>query len=74
MPDKYHETITAAWMLLIADRMGDAPHSVWTEFARANADLLQREPSPLARYYSRDTLSSERARRGFVMPRVARLD
>ena len=72
--DKYHETVTVAWMLLIAERTGDSPDSVWAEFSRTNADLLQREPSPLARYYSPDVLSSERARRGFVMPRVSGLE
>jgi hypothetical protein len=65
---KYHETITVAWMLLIAARIADTPHSVWTEFAAANPDLLQRQPSPLARYYSAGLLASDEARHGFVLP------
>ena len=67
---KYHETMTVAWMLIIADRMAAAPSLVWTEFAAANPDLLGR-PSVLLRYYREETLASDRARRGFVMPVAA---
>ena len=40
----------------------------WSEFAAANPDLLARRPSVLATYYSEALLSSDRARRAFVMP------
>jgi hypothetical protein len=65
---KYHETVTLAWMLLIASRLVGGEHSVWTEFARRNPDLFVPRPSPLAAYYSAETLASERARSGFVLP------
>ena len=68
VPDKYHETITVAYMLLIAERLEGRRGLSWTEFAAANPDLLTRTPSPLARYYTEDTLQSDRARRSFVMP------
>lgn len=68
-PDLYHETITIAFMLVIAER-ASAPDaaSTWTEFAAANGDLLTWKPSILERYYTTETLWSERARRSFVMP------
>ena len=64
---KYHETITVAFMLIIAERLHDARHLSWPEFAAANPDLFDR-PSVLARYYREETLASDRARQGFVMP------
>lgn len=69
---KYHETITVAYMLMIAERLADHPDWSWDQFAAANPDLLVRTPSPLAVFYTQETLTSERARRAFVMPdRVA---
>jgi len=68
-PDKYHETITWAYLLLIHERMrrDDAP-SAWEGFRAANADLFDRRPSILERYYEPLTLSSDLARRVFVLP------
>ena len=66
--EKYHETITVAFMLLIAERLDGAAHLPWPEFAERNPDLLARTPSVLATYYSDAVLSSERAKRSFVMP------
>ena len=65
---KYHETITVAYMLIIAGRVADHAPSSWDQFAAANPDLLTRTPSPLAVFYRDETLASERARRTFVMP------
>jgi hypothetical protein len=65
---KYHETVTVAWMLLIASRLVGREHSVWTEFARRNPDLFVQRPSPLAPYYSAETLASQHARNGFLLP------
>jgi anti-sigma factor ChrR (cupin superfamily) len=68
-PDLYHETITTAFMLVIAERLGepDAP-ATWDAFAERNPDLLTWKPSVLDGYYLPETLWSERARRSFVMP------
>jgi hypothetical protein len=65
---KYHETITVAYMLIIADRLADRTDWSWDQFAAANPDLFLRSPSPLAAFYTQETLMSERARRTFVMP------
>lgn len=65
----YHETITWAFLLLIRERMErDGPGATWEDFAARNPDLLTWKPSILDRYYQPETLSSELARRVFVMP------
>jgi hypothetical protein len=67
-PTLYHETITVAYLLLIAERLGPLRGSLWTEFASRNADLLTWKPSILERYYTAETLWSDDARQTFVMP------
>jgi hypothetical protein len=64
----YHETITWAFLLLIAERDARQPAASWETFANANDDLLQWKPSILDRYYSKELLASDLARRTFVMP------
>jgi hypothetical protein len=62
---KYHETITLAFLFLIHERMQRAALGTFDEFADANPDLF----GPiLSRYYAKETLASEFARRVFVMP------
>lgn len=67
-PGLYHETITWAYVLIIAERLARRPAATWAEFAAANGDLLTWKPSLLDRYYAAETLWSEVARRTFVMP------
>lgn len=68
-PNLYHETITVAFMLIIAERTAEADAAMnWDEFAARNVDLLVWKPSVLERYYRSETLWSDRARRSFVMP------
>ena len=64
----YHETITWAFLLLIADRQARTAAASWDEFERANADLVMWKPSILSRYYSKELLESDLARRTFLMP------
>ncbi len=45
------------------------PSSSWEVFAKADPDLLER--SPLDRFYPREILESERARKTFVLPAPA---
>jgi hypothetical protein len=69
-PDLYHETITWAFLLLIADRRARAPQASWREFEEANPDLFRKDV--LLRYYHEETLRSSLARRTFLFPdRVA---
>jgi hypothetical protein len=64
----YHETITWAFLLVIADRQARRPADTWEHFAAGNADLLSWRPSVLDRYYSKELLASELARKAFLMP------
>lgn len=64
----YHETITWAFLLLIADRQARNPAATWQEFEAANQDLLTWKPSILNRYYSKELLASDLAKRTFLMP------
>ncbi len=67
-PGLYHETITWAYLLLVADRLARAPADSWERFAPANGDLLTWKPSVLDRYYTPETLWSDLARATFIMP------
>lgn len=64
-PEAYHETITIAFLALIAERMGDAAD--FEKFAAVNPDLLDKHV--LARWYRPEQLASDRARRTFVLPK-----
>ena len=64
----YHQTITWAFLLLIADRQARTPAESWEAFEHANPDLLSWKPSILNRYYSKELLASDLARRAFLMP------
>jgi hypothetical protein len=71
--ERYHETITWAFMFLIRERMARVCRQIghspsWEEFAAANADLLNWKESILSRYYSEDILASDLARTTFVLP------
>ncbi len=74
--EKYHETITWAFTVLVHERVARA-RSVsegggdWAAFVRENADLF--DASALRRYYSPETLASPLARRAFVLPDARRL-
>ena len=67
-PQRYHATITLAYLFLIDERRRAHPRASWDEFAAANPDLLSWSPSILERYYSRERLWSDDARRFFVLP------
>jgi hypothetical protein len=68
VPNLYHETITWAYLLLIHERMERNPTDDFETFEAANPDLFTWKPSILDRYYDRETLDSELARRTFLMP------
>jgi hypothetical protein len=65
--DRYHETITVAFMALVSRHLHDrGDGGGWLGFARGNPDLFA--PDLLLRYYPRDLLASDVARRVFVLP------
>jgi hypothetical protein len=68
--DRYHETITWAYLVLINERRAARPAASFAEFAAANADLLDHKTGPVSRLYSSDVLKADLARRVFVLPRI----
>jgi hypothetical protein len=67
IPGKYHATITWFFLLLIGERRAEDPGADWNRFRRRNGDLIDDGGLP-GRYYLRETLASDRARRSFVLP------
>jgi hypothetical protein len=68
-PDRYHDTITIAFLALIRERIcerGDG--GGWLGFAAANPDLLDR--GRLLRHYPSAQLQTPLARRVFVLPQA----
>ena len=78
----YHETVTAAFLALIHQRMAEdlaaqgqaiaragAQALDWERFAASHPDLFASDL--LARYYSKDTLRSDLARHCFVLPKAS---
>jgi hypothetical protein len=69
-PDRYHETITVAYLALIQQHIcerGDG--GGWAAFAAENPELFQ--PGLLRQYYPSTQLESELARRIFLLPKSA---
>ena len=68
VPGKYHDTITWFYLLVIAERRTRKGGDDWRQFRRNNSDLFSHDDNVLSRYYSKELLSSEKARRNFVLP------
>lgn len=67
--DRYHETVTWAFLLLIRERMARAEcASDWDIFAAANEDLLDWKGNLLRKYYREETLESSLAKSTFLLP------
>ncbi|MFI5070153.1 MAG: hypothetical protein ACHP8A_04615 [Terriglobales bacterium] len=69
--DRYHETITWAFLFIIRERMArSSRQQTWPEFASDNADLLNWKDKDdiLKKYYKDETLASPLARSTFVLP------
>jgi hypothetical protein len=64
-PDAFHQTVTIAFLSLIAERMqGEAGD--FAAFARQHPELL--EKSVLSRWYGAERLATAAARRIFLLP------
>jgi hypothetical protein len=69
-PDRYHETITVAYIALIQQHMYERGNAGgWTAFTSENPELFQ--PGLLQHFYSRQQLESELARSVFLLPHLA---
>jgi hypothetical protein len=64
-PERYHETVTLGFLLLVADRYEAGED--FEAFCARNPDLFG---PVLRRWWRTDTLASERARTRFVFPDV----
>ena len=69
-PEAFNQTVTVAFLSLIAERIerGDAHN--FADFVQAHPDTLDR--AVLARWYRAERLTSDVARRTFVLPESAR--
>jgi hypothetical protein len=72
-PEKYHETMTVAYMLVIADRLRGAADESWDAFAARNVDLLASPASVLAQFYPDEVLASATARTEMVWPEQSKV-
>jgi hypothetical protein len=70
--DKFHLTLTFAFMHLIHERIKATPGD-WEDFVAANADLFSDARRLVSQYYSPGRLLSDNARRQFVEPDLAAL-
>ena len=69
-PQAFHQTVTIAFLALIAERLEGGECQDFAEFERNNPDLMDK--GVLTRWYHPERLASERARRTFVLPEPGR--
>ena len=67
-PGLYHDTITVAFLALIAERNASATYPDFSAFERENPDLLRKDA--LFAWYDPVRLMSPLARKTFVLPRA----
>ena len=65
-PEAFHQTVTIAFLSLIAERMEGGGASDFAAFARQHPELL--EKSVLSRRYRPERLASAAAKRTFLLP------
>jgi hypothetical protein len=65
-PQAFNQTITVAFLAVIAERMEAAAGADFAGFAARNADLFER--TLLQRWYRAEQLAAPLARRSFVLP------
>jgi hypothetical protein len=68
-PEAFHQTLTIAFLSLIAERMQSAGGADFVSFAEANPDLMDK--SALARWYRPERLTMDAARLTFLLPDLA---
>lgn len=65
-PEAFHQTMTIAFLAVIAERLQSGGQSEFAAFAAANPDLMAK--SVLERWYSPERLGSDAARSTFLLP------
>ncbi|GHF12635.1 hypothetical protein GCM10017044_03250 [Kordiimonas sediminis] len=72
LTDKYHETISWFFMVLINERMERAGgYDSFAAFKSDNPDLFEKDSGILGRYYPPDVLTTDYARRVFILPSLS---
>jgi len=66
VPEKYHETITRFYLMLIGERMRQHKDEGWEDFEAHHEDLFDK--ALLSRYYSKARIQSREAHRHFLLP------
>jgi hypothetical protein len=69
--DGYHDTITVAFVRLIASRL--KKNETFLDFRARNPDLFDRKLTALLQFYSNDLLHSLAAKERFIEPNVRKL-
>jgi hypothetical protein len=73
-PEKFHVTLTLAFMHIVKDRMRGAPAGEdFDAFCARNPELLQDARGLIGRYYSAKKLDDPAARMAFIEPDLMRL-
>ena len=70
VPEKYHATITVAFLAAVAEGRARSGAATWEAFAAAAPELLDKRC--LGRWYPAEVLASDLARATFVLPPAAR--
>lgn len=65
-PQKYHATMSRAWVVLVGHHTDTDPVDDFDRFAEGNPELLDKRL--LTRFYTPATLASDAARAGWVDP------
>jgi hypothetical protein len=65
-PGRFHETVTLAFLSLVAEHRSAGDFASFDDFVGANPELLDK--SVLLRWYRRERLNSGAARRTFLLP------
>jgi len=66
---KFNLTVTIGFMSLVAEHMNASDNESWTAFIARNPGLLDK--AILTRWWTAENLSSDAARRRFVLPQPA---
>jgi hypothetical protein len=69
VPEKFHATITWAYLVLLHDAMERSPGASFDELLAENPAILDHQAGALYAHYDRAQLEGDEARRRFVLPK-----
>ncbi len=68
--DKFHATITEAFIHIVNKRIGATASGSWESFIENNIDLVENADLLMARHYSKKLLSSSAAKMAIIQPDI----